>query len=158
MRRIVDPKAEYMRLAALCSISEQCRFDLMQRLRKRDVGMDIAERILDRLESEGYVNEERYAGAFARDKVRLAGWGRIKVRAMLIGKRISPEAISSALDSVAEDDYRQALSKSVNSLCKGVDMSDLKKRQSVLRSLIARGFTFDEAVRGLKNRDCGDVV
>ncbi len=150
MRKISDPKAEYLQMAILCARSEQCRFDLLQRMCKRGLSVEVAEKILRRLEMEGYVDEQRYAGAFARDKVRFAGWGRIKIQAKLIAKRIPGAAVAVALQSVTEEDYEKALSRSVNSLCKDADMSDMKKRQSILRSLMARGFTFDEAMRGMK--------
>ena len=69
------------------------------------------EELLSRLIEENYLNEERYAMAFAGGKFRMKQWGRVKIRYELQQKRVSAYCIKKALASIKEDDYEKTLQK-----------------------------------------------
>jgi len=71
------------KMQALCSRGEKCRADIRMKLEKTDVPQDVITQILNKLESEGFIDEHRYAGAYVRDKFRLQGWGPVKIANML---------------------------------------------------------------------------
>jgi regulatory protein len=74
------------RMQALCSRSEKCKADIRMKLGRNGIPeKDIVE-ILDKLQEEGFIDEQRYAGAFVRDKFRLQGWGPVKIANMLKNK------------------------------------------------------------------------
>ena len=62
------------RLAALCSRGEQAESDMRRKLQRWGIDLGETDRIVQRLKEENFLNEERYARAFVRDKARFNGW------------------------------------------------------------------------------------
>lgn len=67
------------------------------------------QRIIDRLQDEGFINEERYCRAFVNDKLRFNRWGRVKIRAALYEKQLPREYIAQAIEEIDEEEYMQTL-------------------------------------------------
>ena len=89
-----DPAKVLDRMRVLCSRREYCRSDIMKKLLTALEGdSDQAQRLMDQLISEKYIDDSRYASAYARDKSSIAGWGAVKIRYMLQAKGISQEDI-----------------------------------------------------------------
>ena len=66
----------YNKAAAYCSVAERCKQDVTEKLAAWDPeNTDGIGEIVQKLEKEGFLNEERYARAFAGDKLRFQGWG-----------------------------------------------------------------------------------
>ena len=88
------------RLQRLCSRAEYCRQDMYRKaLKDMEGDADAAERIVAQLVAERYVDDARYAAAFAREKSSLQGWGAVKIRFQLKGKGIADEAIETKFGS-----------------------------------------------------------
>jgi regulatory protein len=92
----------------LCSRQERCRSEIADKLASRLSDSEI-HRILETLVKENFIDEARYAGTFARDKLRFNKWGKAKIRYMLESKNIPATTISSALDEIDEKLYREIL-------------------------------------------------
>ena len=88
MAKTLTPPEALHRAAALCSSSEHCITDIREKLSRWGIGELDARTIVERLVQERFIDEERYAIAFAKDKFRFSGWGRIKIRYALQQKRI----------------------------------------------------------------------
>ena len=67
------------------------------------------EELLSYLISEGFVNEERYALAFAGGKFRMKKWGRVKIENELSQRKISPFCINKALSAIDNEEYIEAI-------------------------------------------------
>ena len=67
------------RAAALCARSEQAPGDLHDKLVKWGLNASEAALVVEQLTEQGFVNEQRYARAFVKDKFAFNGWGRIKI-------------------------------------------------------------------------------
>lgn len=137
----------FSRAAAYCSTAERCRTEVVEKLKTWDKeGEADAAQIIERLEQEGFLDEQRYALAFANDKLRFQGWGKLKIRAALAQKRLSIQAIHETLDSLDEEIYRQTLlklaEKKRRELRKEPDEQVL--RQKLSRFLAGRGFSLDD--------------
>ena len=155
--KIVDPQKVADRMRGLCSRREYCRQDIMKKVLEALGGdADEAGRIMDRLVEEKYIDDLRYASAFARDKSSIAGWGVTKIRYMLAAKGIDRETIAAALQEVdegkASDRLEKLLSGKVRSL-----KDDPQSRMKLLRFALGRGYHYDEAAevidRLLNERD-----
>ena len=153
----MDPQKVADRMRGLCSRREYCRQDIMKKVLAALGGdADEAGRIMDRLVEEKYIDELRYASAFARDKSSIAGWGATKIRYMLAAKGIDRETIAAALQEVdegkASDRLEKLLSAKVRSL-----KDDPQCRMKLLRFALGRGYQYDEAAevigRLLNERD-----
>ena len=90
---------------ALCSKSEYCISDISTKLSSWGVGVQDAEKVVIALIKEKFIDENRYAGFFVRDKFRFNKWGRIKIAAHLRMKKIPHEIINKALDSIDNEQY-----------------------------------------------------
>jgi len=153
----MDPQKVADRMRGLCSRREYCRQDIMKKVLAALGGdADQAGRIMDRLVEEKYIDDLRYASAFARDKSSIAGWGATKIRYMLAAKGIDRETIAAALQEVdegkASDRLEKLLSAKVRSL-----KDDPQCRMKLLRFALGRGYQYDEAAelidRLLNERD-----
>lgn len=153
----MDPQKVADRMRGLCSRREYCRQDIMKKVLAALGGdADEAGRIMDRLVEEKYIDDLRYASAFARDKSSIAGWGATKIRYMLAAKGIDRETIAAALQEVdegkASDRLEKLLSAKVRSL-----KDDPQCRMKLLRFALGRGYQYDEAAeviaRLLNERD-----
>lgn len=143
--KITDPRKVADRMRGLCSRREYCRQDIMKKVLAALGGdADEAGRIMDRLVEEKYIDDLRYASAFARDKSSIAGWGATKIRYMLAAKGIDRETIAAALQEVdegkASDRLEKLLSAKVRSL-----KDDPQCRMKLLRFALGRGYQYDEA-------------
>ena len=127
-----------------CSRREYCTADVLKKAEKAlDGNHQQAVKVLNVLVEEKYVDDRRYAAAFARDKSTIAGWGAVKIRYMLSAKGISKDIISEALEEVdvrkADDRLRKLLENKDRSL-----KEDPQRKMKLLRFALGRGYSYDE--------------
>ncbi|MBQ6766918.1 MAG: regulatory protein RecX, partial [Paludibacteraceae bacterium] len=124
------------------SAAERCRADVEEKLRKAEASEEEKGAILDRLVAEGFIDERRYAKAFAADKFRFSKWGKHKIEFALRAKRVSEDCIGEAIDAIDPDEYertRQELTEAKAKTLKG-DKSSMENRAKILRFMAGRGF------------------
>lgn len=97
------------RMASLCSVKEYCIRDIRQKIKATDLSDEACERIINRLCSEKFIDEERYTRAFVKDKLRFSKWGRVKIKYELRGKEVPSSLIENILNEVDEASYKAAL-------------------------------------------------
>jgi regulatory protein len=90
---------------AQCSQKELCREDIRKKLSLWGVETRDIEKIIEILIKERFIDEVRYANAFVRDKFKYNKWGKVKIAMHLRHKKLSPEIIGQALDSIDHDQY-----------------------------------------------------
>ena len=127
-----------------CSRREYCTADVLKKAEKAlDGDHQQAVKVLNVLVEEKFVDDRRYAAAFARDKSTIAGWGAVKIRYMLSAKGISRDIISEALEEVdvrkADDRLRKLLENKDRSL-----KEDPQRKMKLLRFALGRGYSYDE--------------
>ena len=89
------------RLQRLCSKAEYCRADIYRKaLKDLDGDAEEAARLVEELVRDRYVDDARYASAYAREKAGLQGWGPVKIRFQLRSRGISEADIAAALADV----------------------------------------------------------
>lgn len=141
----------YQWATALCARSEQCRADVAEKLRRRGIDAHEAESLLDRLEDEGYISEERYVRAFVHDRFLFDRWGRLKIRQALLMRRLPSALVSEVMDDVIpEDDYRQQLQDFLHRKLQSLNEPDsIRLTQKLMRSAASRGYEPEEVFRAL---------
>ena len=138
MEKVLD------KMRNLCSRREYCRSDIMKKVLKAlDGDRDGAEKIIETLVGEKYIDEIRYSSAFARDKSSIAGWGEAKIRYMLSSKGIPRETISLALEEIDEGKAAGRLEKLMENKFKGLK-DDPQCRMKKLRFALGRGYGYEE--------------
>lgn len=98
-------------MMSLCSSREYCRADIMAKLENKKLQEKDIDKIITQLEKEKFIDEERYARAFANDKFRYNDWGKIKISSQLKAKHISDRHITAALEGIEEREYLEKIQK-----------------------------------------------
>lgn len=139
-----DPQKVADRLRGLCSRREYCRSDVMKKaVAALDGNQSEAARIVDILVEERYVDDLRYASAFARDKSSISGWGSVKISHMLSAKGISRDIIKEALEEIDEEKASSRLDKLLQSKARSLK-DDPQAKLKLLRFALGRGYEYDE--------------
>ena len=73
---------------ALCASKEYCISEVLDKLRSWGTDDNDSARIIELLEKDNFINEERYASGFVKDKFNFNKWGKIKIAAHLRAKNI----------------------------------------------------------------------
>ena len=140
-RKEITPENAYLRLATLCARCEHAEGDLRKKLRDWGIDTRDADAIISRLKQERYLDNERFARAYCRDKLRFNGWGRVKIAYMLKGKGIEQEYIDNALGEIDEEQYISILNEALETKVRTLnDKNPQQARASLLRFAASRGF------------------
>lgn len=141
-RKKTPPTAEQMRLrlAGLCARSEQCEYDLHLKMTKAGLSAGDADSVIAFLKRERFLDNARYARAFARDKVRFGGWGRLKIRLALAAKRIPADVIAAALEDIDPADYTDAITRAAQAKARSLNLAMREDYMRLMRHLASRGF------------------
>lgn len=138
MEKVLD------RMRNLCSRREYCKADIMKKaLAALDGDRSGAEKVVDVLVNEKYIDELRYASAFARDKASLAGWGVSKIRYMLSSKGVPRDIIDRALAEVDDEKAKSRLEKLMENKFRSLK-DDPQCRMKMLRFGLGRGYAYEE--------------
>lgn len=139
-RKPLTREAALLRMADLCARAEMCEWEVMQKLARLGLSSGTARGIVDELVERRFIDNARYAAALARDKVRFSGWGRRKIAAHLMSRRIPSPDIREALGSIDAGEYREALGRAARAKARSLDLTQREDRDRLMRHLAARGF------------------
>ena len=141
MNKPLSPSQAMNRAAALCARSEQAPRDISEKLTKWGLSRTDANQVLHQLTEQGFINEERFAKAFVKDRFAFNGWGRIKIAYQLKLKGIPGDIIDDALTAIDDELYRDRL---IELLCnKWRTVKDREPRAAwaaMMRFASSRGF------------------
>lgn len=134
----------YLQLAALCAQAEHCQQEMRDKMKRWDIDAATQDRIVARLVKERYVDDERYARAFVKDKIRYNKWGRRKVQQGLWLKHIDDNIQERVLGEVDDSEYLAVLRPLLKQKVRSIRAeNDYERTQKLVRFALGRGFTFD---------------
>ena len=144
MKKAITEQEAYLQLAALCAQAEHCQQEMRDKMRRWELDETAQNRIIDRLIKERYVDDERYARAFVKDKIRYNKWGRRKVQQALWQKHVDADIQQRVLDEIDEKEYLDVLRPLLKQKRKSIRAAnDYELNQKLARFALSRGFTFD---------------
>ena len=144
MKKDMTEQEAYLQLAALCAQAEHCQQEMRDKMRRWELDETVQNRIVARLVKECYVDDERYARAFVKDKIRYNKWGRRKVQQALWQKHIDTDIQQRVLDEIDEKEYLDILRPLLKQKRKSIKAeSDYELNQKLVRFALGRGFGFD---------------
>ena len=136
-------------MEALCAKREYCVSDIRRKaLLKLEGDGEAAEEIVASLVADKFVDDARYASAFAREKASLQGWGPIKIRFQLRMKGISDADINTALDDVDPEKAAARLERLLETKWKTL-REDPQGRLKLIKFALSRGYDYSEVERFL---------
>ncbi len=132
------------RLQKLCSKAEYCRADVYRKaLKDLEGDAEAAGKVVEQLVADKYVDDARYASAYAREKAGLQGWGPVKIRFQLRTKGVSEADIASALQEVEPEKAEAKLQKILEAKARTLQ-GDPQFRLKLLKFGLGRGYNYDE--------------
>lgn len=144
MKKEMTEQEAYLQLATLCAQAEHCEQEMRDKMKRWEIDETAQNRIIDRLLKERYIDNERYARAFVKDKIRYNKWGRRKVQQALWMKRIDNDIQQRVLDEIDDKEYLDVLRPLLKQKRKSTKAAnDYELNQKLVRFALGRGFTFD---------------
>lgn len=132
------------RLQRLCSRAEYCSADIYRKALK-DLEGDAgdASRVVASLKEDRYVDDARFAAAFAREKASLQGWGPVKIRFQLRGKGISEADIAAALADIDTEKADARLEKLLAEKLRSLE-GDPQCKLKLIKYALSRGYDYEK--------------
>ena len=151
-KRLTKEQA-FQKLKHFCGYQERCHSEVKEKLFSLGVGKIEREEILAMLIEENYLNEERFAIAFAGGKFRIKQWGRIKIRSELKKRRVSDYCINKALQQINGKEYLQTIRKLATKYSSSLkEETEMIRKKKTIDYLMQKGFE-GELVYGLGKED-----
>ncbi|MEB3011822.1 regulatory protein RecX [Parvimonas sp. D2] len=121
------------------------KYEVRLKLKENGFAEEVIDEVLDILEKEEYLNDKIYCEIFIEDKKKLNGYGKNKIKSLLIQKGISKNIFEDFLDEFEYDEeFDNALKMGIKKLNLLSNEEDkFKKKQKVINYLAYRGFGFD---------------
>ena len=148
-RKTKTPEQALAQLMRLAARAEKSSGDARRLMRGWGLCPTDAERVLARLVADRFIDDQRYADAFVREKVRLSGWGEYKIRQALQRKQIAKEVIDRALTQIPREGMGERLLAKLSHKLPAIKAAtDYDRRSKLLRYGLSLGYDFETV------RDC----
>lgn len=143
-KKVPTEQEALLRLSSLCSRSEHSTGEMRDKLRRWGVDPETSERVVARLVSERFVDDERFCRFFVRDKIRFDRWGRRKIEQALYAKGVCQDISAAVLDEVSDEEWTEALRPLLASKRRTVKgTNDYERNGKLIRFAMSRGFGMD---------------
>lgn len=138
----MDKSNTWQLITRYCAYQERSHQEARTRLLQLGERGNTLENYLVRLIEENYLNEQRFAIAFAGGKFRMKQWGRIKIKHALQQQQVSPHCIEEALQEIPEIDYREVAGKLIRQkwMTLDPDIHPLQRLQKLRTYLLQKGY------------------
>ena len=151
MADVMTREEAFRKLAARCTTKECCVSEVREKMRNWTVSRVDEDSIVQRLIAERYVDESRYARAFANDQFRFSGWGRIKIGYTLRQKAIDSLVVSQAVQAIDPEEYHAALMNILKVKMRAFkSLPQQTQGEKLMRFALSRGFEFNLIREALK--------
>lgn len=156
-RREKSPEQALSSLMALCARGEKSSGDAIRLMSSWGVGEADQQQILEQLLHERFIDDERYATLYIREKTHLSGWGIYKLRAALQRKGIAKEIIDEKLSQLDHEAMGEKLLSLITKRARTVKYTTkYQLRDKLIRYGASLGYDFEsvnEAVHTLIEED-----
>jgi regulatory protein len=105
----ISPTEAFARACRYCAYQERSHREVRNKLFSLGLYPSEVEQLLARLITEGFLNEQRFATAFAGGKFRMQKWGKVKITLALEAHGVSARCIRNALGEIESGAYRKTL-------------------------------------------------
>jgi regulatory protein len=153
----LTPELAFEKIKNWCAYQERSQQEARDKLYEYGLYKEDVEQSISKLINENFLNEERYAIAFAGGKFRIKKWGRQKIKAELRMRKVSDYCIHKALKQIGDNDYLSALEWVITKKLKLVkEPNKIKKHYKILQYASSRGYEKDlimDVLNGLEKQN-----
>jgi len=137
-------KEALAKLMKFCVYRERCHQEVQDKLNKLQMIPEAQEQIIIKLLEDDFLNEERFAKAFVRDKFRFQHWGKYRLKRELKQRNISDYLIKKSLNQIDSQAYRESLEQLLEKRLRSIhDTHPLKIKRKVVNHLLRKGYEAD---------------
>ena len=143
-KKKLDPSQALLKAQQYCAYQERSHKEVRDKLYSYGLYKKDVEEILTQLITSGFLNEERFAKAFAGGKFRMKKWGRKKIENELKLKGIGKRCIEIGLNEIDPSEYRKTLTDLI--VKKGRQTTEdnpFKKKNKIAVFAIGKGYEPD---------------
>lgn len=150
-----DPAVALAKARSFCAYQERCRTEVSIRIRSFGLNREQAEMVIEKLEEEDFLNDERFALTYAGSKFRILHWGKLKIRAGLRSKGVADNFITQALETIEEEQYLQCLRDLIAAKLRTLTaIKDIRiVKQKVYSYLASKGFEENLIFQEINNKN-----
>lgn len=146
-----DYKKILDRAARLCSTGEKCQHDVREKMISWGLNEEDAETAILFLANNKFIDDQRFATHYVRDKLRFNKWGRVKIRYALLQKKVAADIIDACISEIDPSLYNEILDQIILSKIKSIGQPNTaQKKSKLLRFAAQRGFTSSEIFEALE--------
>jgi regulatory protein len=141
----MEAESEYIlsKVRGFCAYQERCISEVADKLREWKVGRQRADKIIEQLIREDYLNEERFARSFAGGKFRNNHWGKTKIIYMLEKRQVPDLIIQIGLEEIDDDEYVETLKELIRRKNRELRETDpFKRKQKLIAFGIQKGYHY----------------
>lgn len=132
------------KMLSYCAYQERCTSEVAEKLESYALSSHERGKIIQRLQTDGFINDQRFARIFAGSKFRLKKWGKFKIRHELQIRQIEDELISEALNEIDDIDYVETINNLIINKLKELKEEEKNKiREKTIKYLLSKGFELD---------------
>lgn len=129
---------------AYCAYQERSQQELRDKLYGWGLHRNEVEQLIAEMIAENFLNEERFAMAYAQGKFNQKGWGRKKIEQGLKSKAVSARLVAQALASLENDDYEKRLDSLLRKKASVLkDTDPYVRKMKLARYALGRGYEND---------------
>jgi regulatory protein len=148
----LGPEEALLKAQQFCAWQERCHSEVRHKLLDWGIFGDQLEEIIVALITDDFLNESRFARAYARGKFRLKGWGKIRIIRELRLRKISENCIREAFEEIEYSEYLNALRNLLSRKANEIEAeSSFELNQKLLRFALQRGFESELILDILRN-------
>ena len=129
---------------SFCSYTERSPMEVRTKLESWDVPSETIPKLLQSLENENFINQDRFVEAYVGGKFRIKKWGKLKIAAGLRTHQVPSMAIQQGLAQIPMTDYLETMRNHFEQKCKELkNTTTAQNRQKIYNYLYSKGFEPD---------------
>ena len=151
VKRTKTPEQALASLQRLCARAERSSGDALRLMATWDVDRSRRHEVLQKLISDKFIDDRRYAEAFVREKTSLSAWGEYKIRAALRRKSIDEKIISAALGDIDSETNIERLAQRLARKVKSIKYeTPYQLKTKLLRYGLSLGFQMEQVMTSVE--------
>ncbi len=140
-KKVYTPMQARAKAEHYCAFQERAQQEVRDKLYSWGLHMQDVEAIISQLIEDNFLNEERFARAYARGKFKMKGWGKIKIKQGLKLKQISAPLIRIAMSEIDGNEYFATLESLINKKYLLIrEENDFKRKHKLFQYALGRGY------------------
>ena len=137
----LSPKEALAKIQHYCAYQERSHKEVKSKLFEYGLYASEVDELISHVITQGFLNEERFAKAFAGGKFRIKKWGKLKIQNELEFLGVSKRNITTALKEIDRVEYTKTLKSLIDKKAsQTTEQNSFKRKNLIARFVISKGY------------------